>query len=94
MGQDDTNDLALLQTDLLNASLASFRFAARLGEFVATYGFPFPGLFAQDTFDPGKRNVDLARRAVTGQRAVCGLQSTRCLAICSRWASCLPLAAI
>jgi hypothetical protein len=45
-GEDNTNDLALLQTDLPNASVASFRIGARLGDTVATYGFPFPGLLS------------------------------------------------
>jgi S1-C subfamily serine protease len=46
VGQDDTNDLALLQTDLSNVSVASFRFSVRLGETVAAYGFPFLGLLS------------------------------------------------
>jgi tetratricopeptide (TPR) repeat protein len=45
-GQDDTNDLALLRTEAPNVSTATFRFAPRLGETVATYGFPFPGLLS------------------------------------------------
>ena len=40
-GQDETNDLALLQTDMANQSVAAFRFRARLGEPVAAYGFPY-----------------------------------------------------
>jgi serine protease Do len=46
VGQDDTNDLAVLQTELANTSVASFRFSARLGEAVAAYGFPFRGLLS------------------------------------------------
>lgn len=41
-GQDDNNDLALLQTDMASEAVASFRFGPRLGEAVATYGFPYP----------------------------------------------------
>ena len=40
-GQDETNDLALLQTDMANQSVATFRVRARLGEPVAAYGFPY-----------------------------------------------------
>ena len=43
-GQDDTNDLALLRTDLPNMAVASFRFGPRVGEAVAAYGFPLSGL--------------------------------------------------
>ena len=45
-GQDETNDLALLRTDLPNVAVASFRFGPRVGEAVATYGFPLPGLLS------------------------------------------------
>jgi S1-C subfamily serine protease len=45
-GQDDTNDLVILHTELANASVASFRLALRLGEPVATYGFPLAGLLS------------------------------------------------
>jgi len=45
-GRDETNDLALLQTDMENQSVAVFRFAARLGEPVATYGFPYSDLLS------------------------------------------------
>jgi serine protease Do len=44
--QDDTNDLALLQSELSNSEIASFRFGPRLGEPVATFGFPFSGLLS------------------------------------------------
>jgi serine protease Do len=40
-GQDYTNDLALLHTEMPNLSVASFRFQPLLGEAVATYGFPY-----------------------------------------------------
>ena len=45
-GQDETNDLALLHTDLPNLAVASFRFGPRIGEAVATYGFPLSGLLS------------------------------------------------
>jgi S1-C subfamily serine protease len=45
-GQDDTNDLALLRTDMSSQSIASFRFRPRLGEAVATYGFPYSSLLS------------------------------------------------
>ena len=45
-GQDDTNDLALLRTDMSSQSMASFRFRPRLGEAVATYGFPYSSLLS------------------------------------------------
>jgi len=41
-GQDFTNDLALLHTEMANLSVASFRSQPRLGEQVTTYGFPYP----------------------------------------------------
>jgi serine protease Do len=40
-GQDATNDLALLHTEMPPVSVASFRFQPLLGEAVATYGFPY-----------------------------------------------------
>src|SRR5262249_16892627 len=40
-GQDATNDLALLHTEMPSLSVASFRFQPLLGEAVATYGFPY-----------------------------------------------------
>jgi serine protease Do len=45
-GQDNANDLALLRTGMSNRSVASFRFQPRLGERVATYGFPYSGLLS------------------------------------------------
>src|SRR5215467_9576146 len=45
-GQDYTNDLALLHTEMSNLSVASFRFQPLLGEAVATYGFPLPGILS------------------------------------------------
>jgi len=45
-GQDATNDLALLHTEMHNLSVASFRFQPLLGEAVATYGFPLPGILS------------------------------------------------
>src|SRR5262245_9499023 len=45
-GQDDTNDLVLLHTEMPNLSVASFRFQPLLGEAVATYGFPFSGILS------------------------------------------------
>jgi peptidoglycan hydrolase-like protein with peptidoglycan-binding domain len=45
-GQDITNDLALLRTDMSGESVASFRLGPRLGEAVATYGFPYHGILS------------------------------------------------
>ena len=45
-GQDATNDLVLLKTELPNLGVASFRFGPRVGEQVATYGFPLSGLLS------------------------------------------------
>ena len=45
-GQDATNDLALLHTEMPNLSVASFRFQPLLGEAVATYGFPYSGILS------------------------------------------------
>ena len=45
-GQDDVNDLALLRTDMPNLGVASFRFGPRVGESVAAYGFPLPGVLS------------------------------------------------
>jgi serine protease Do len=45
-GQDDTNDLAILRTDLPSTSVASLRFGPRLGEGVASYGFPYSGVLS------------------------------------------------
>ena len=38
---DGKNDLALLKTDLPHDAIANFRLRGRLGEFVASYGFPY-----------------------------------------------------
>jgi S1-C subfamily serine protease len=46
LAQDDTNDLALLNTELSSGSVASFRFGLRVGEPVAAYGFPLSGLLS------------------------------------------------
>ena len=45
-GRDDTNDLALLHTDLEALSVASFRLRSQVGEPVAAYGFPYAGLLS------------------------------------------------
>ena len=45
-GQDPNNDLALLQTDMDNFSIAAFRFWPRIGEQVASYGFPYSGVLS------------------------------------------------
>jgi serine protease Do len=45
-GQDETNDLALLNTVMENLTVASFRARPRLGEAVASYGFPLSGLLS------------------------------------------------
>jgi S1-C subfamily serine protease len=45
-GQDSTNDLALLRTDMSGQSVASFRLGPRLGEAVATFGFPYHGILS------------------------------------------------
>jgi hypothetical protein len=45
-GKDSTNDLALLRTDMNGLSVASFRLSPRLGEMVATYGFPYSGILS------------------------------------------------
>jgi hypothetical protein len=45
-GQDSTNDLALLRTNMRGESVASFRLGPRLGETVATYGFPYYGILS------------------------------------------------
>jgi S1-C subfamily serine protease len=44
--QDDTNDVALLHTDVTSRSVASFRLRPRVGERVATYGFPYSGILS------------------------------------------------
>jgi uncharacterized protein/S1-C subfamily serine protease len=45
--QDDVNDLALLHSDLTSASVPSFRLRPRVGERVATYGFPYSGILSR-----------------------------------------------
>jgi serine protease Do len=45
-GQDATNDLALLHTNADNLSTATFRFRPRVGDPVASYGFPYSGLLS------------------------------------------------
>jgi S1-C subfamily serine protease len=45
-GQDPRNDLALLRTDMPNRSIATFHLQPRLGEQVATYGFPYAGILS------------------------------------------------
>ncbi len=45
-GQDNANDLVLLHTEMSNISIASFRFGPRLGEPVATFGFPYFGVLS------------------------------------------------
>lgn len=45
-GQDKANDLALLYTETESISFASFRFGPRLGDSVAAYGFPYPGVLS------------------------------------------------
>jgi len=45
-GQDYTNDLALLHTEMPNLSVAFFRFQPLLGETVAAYGFPYSGILS------------------------------------------------
>jgi S1-C subfamily serine protease len=45
-GQDATNDLVLLHTEMPHLSVASFRFQPLLGEAVATYGFPYSGVLS------------------------------------------------
>lgn len=45
-GCDETNDLALLRTEMVNNGIATFRFAPRLGEAAYAYGFPLAGLLS------------------------------------------------
>jgi S1-C subfamily serine protease len=45
-GHDRANDLALLHTDMSGLSVVSFRLGPRLGEMVATYGFPYSGILS------------------------------------------------
>jgi serine protease Do len=45
-GTDETNDVALLKTEMAHKAIAAFRFAPRLGEASYAYGFPLPGLLS------------------------------------------------
>jgi serine protease Do len=45
-GQDDTNDLALLHTDMKGDAVGAFRLQPRLGETVAVYGFPYADILS------------------------------------------------
>jgi serine protease Do len=45
-GQDPNNDLVLLQTDMDNLSTAAFEPEPRVGDQVAAYGFPYPGILS------------------------------------------------
>jgi serine protease Do len=45
-GLDKTNDLALLHTDMSNLAVGSFRLQPRLGEAVATFGFPYSDILS------------------------------------------------
>jgi serine protease Do len=45
-GQDPNNDLVLLQTDMDNLSTATFEPEPRVGDQVATYGFPLSGVLS------------------------------------------------
>jgi serine protease Do len=47
-GQDATNDLALLHTNMNNLSTAAFRPRPRVGDQVANYGFPYSGILSSD----------------------------------------------
>src|SRR5262249_15440644 len=60
-GQDATNDLALLHTEMPNLSVAYFRFQPLLGEAVATYGFPYSTILS-----PNFTSGDIA--ALSGPR--------------------------
>jgi S1-C subfamily serine protease len=52
--QDATNDLALLKTNMSGESIATFRLRTRLGETVATFGFPYSDLLSSSgTFTTG-----------------------------------------
>jgi serine protease Do len=43
---DAKNDLALLKTDLPHDAIATFRTRGKLGEFVASYGFPYGNMLS------------------------------------------------
>jgi serine protease Do len=45
-GQDATNDLVLLHTNMDNLSTAAFETEPRVGDQVATYGFPYAGVLS------------------------------------------------
>ncbi len=45
-GQDATNDLVLLHTNMDNLSTAAFETRPRVGDQVATYGFPYSGVLS------------------------------------------------
>src|SRR5262245_46015108 len=45
IGQDATNDLVLLHTNMGNLSTAAFYPRPRVGDQVASYGFPYSGIF-------------------------------------------------
>src|SRR5262245_61516968 len=45
-GQDPNNDLVLLQSDMDNLSTAAFEPEPRVGDQVATYGFPYSGVLS------------------------------------------------
>ncbi len=45
-GQDPSNDLALLRTEMPGHSIAAFHLQPRLGEGVAAYGFPYAGVLS------------------------------------------------
>src|SRR5262249_51260451 len=45
-GQDPNNDLVLLQTEMENLSTAAFEPEPRVGDQVATYGFPYSGVLS------------------------------------------------
>lgn len=45
-GRDETNDLALMHTDLESLEIATFRLRSQIGEPVAAYGFPYAGLLS------------------------------------------------
>ena len=46
VGQDSANDLALLRAGTSGLAVVAFRLAPRLGEAVATYGFPYHGILS------------------------------------------------
>jgi serine protease Do len=48
IGQDATNDLVLLHTNMGNLSVATFYPRPRVGDQVATYGFPYSGILSRD----------------------------------------------